>query len=70
MKALARYASFEIKEVYKQEVVTNEPDGSDIWQDVVLIAEKPFLSCLGKFRETLRRFVLCKVLMSYRGFPQ
>ena len=58
MDALARYAAFEVLDLYSQKGVTGYPDGSDLWQDTVLVGEKPFFSAAGRLRESVRRCVL------------
>jgi SAM-dependent methyltransferase len=40
-QALSRLGGLETLELYKQEGDTGYPDGSDMWQDLVLIARKP-----------------------------
>ena len=39
--ALARFASLEVLEVYSQNGPTGYSDGSDMWQDTVLVCRKP-----------------------------
>jgi len=41
--ALARFVSLEVLEVYSQNGTTGYSDGSDMWQDTVLVCRKPVL---------------------------
>lgn len=42
-RALARFALLEVLEVYTQNGPTGYSDGSDLWQDTVLVCRKPAL---------------------------
>lgn len=58
MKSLARYAAFEIVDIYGQEGETGYPDGSDLWRDTVFVGRKPFQSPVASLRENVRRHLL------------
>ncbi len=65
--ALARFARLDVLEISTQ--WTPDPsytDGSNEWQDSVLICQKPHWSIVKKFSETLRRFLLRKLMLTHK----
>jgi SAM-dependent methyltransferase len=64
-KALARFASLDILEVYSQNGTTGYSDGSDLWQDTVLICRKTASSKLASLKKDFRHYALSKLLRSH-----
>ncbi|MHB9099400.1 MAG: methyltransferase domain-containing protein, partial [Syntrophales bacterium] len=60
--ALARFACLEVSEVYSQNGTTGYADGSDMWQDTVLVCRKPASSGLLLVKTRFRRYLLRKLL--------
>ncbi len=60
--ALARFASLEVSEVYSQNGTTGYSDGSDMWQDTVLVCRKPALPKVSSWKTEFRRYWLHKLL--------
>lgn len=60
--ALARFASLEVSEVYSQNGTTGYSDGSDMWQDTVLVCRKTASSKLSLLKKGLRHYLLRKLL--------
>jgi SAM-dependent methyltransferase len=60
--ALARFASLEVSEVYSQNGTTGYSDGSDMWQDTVLVCRKPASSKLSLWKKDFRQYLLRKLL--------
>lgn len=60
--ALARFASLDVAEVYSQNGTTGYPDGSDMWQDTVLICRKAALPRLSLWKKEFRQYLLHKLL--------
>jgi SAM-dependent methyltransferase len=60
--ALARFASLEVLEVYSQNGTTGYSDGSDMWQDTVLVCRKPASSELSLLKKGFRHYLLRKLL--------
>lgn len=60
--ALARFASLDVAEVYTQHETTGYPDGSDIWQDTVLVCRKPVLPRAALWKKDFRRYLLRRLL--------
>jgi len=61
-RALARYASLEVLEVYAQTEPTDYPDGSDAWRDAVLVCRKPPLPVLSSWKRDLKNRLLRRLL--------
>jgi SAM-dependent methyltransferase len=57
--ALARFASLEVSEIYSQNGPTGYSDGSDMWQDTVLVCRKPEVSL---WKNGFRHYLLRKLL--------
>ena len=62
--ALARFASLEVSEVYSQNGTTGYSDGSDLWQDTVLVCRKPALPKLSSWKKHFTHYLLRKLLTS------
>ncbi len=60
--ALARFASLEVSEIYSQNGTTGYADGSDMWQDTVLVCRKPALPKLSSWKKELRHYLLHNLL--------
>jgi hypothetical protein len=60
--ALARFASLEVSEVYSQNGTTGYSDGSDMWQDTVLVCRKPASSKLSLWKKGFTHYLLRKLL--------
>ena len=60
--ALARFAHLDVLEVYSQKGTTGYSDGSDVWQDTVLVCRKTASSKLSLWREDFRHYLLHKLL--------
>ncbi|RPH48094.1 MAG: methyltransferase domain-containing protein [Desulfobacteraceae bacterium] len=60
--ALARFASLKVLEIYSQNGTTGYDDGSDIWQDIVLVCRKPVLPKVSLWKEDFRHRLLHKLL--------
>jgi SAM-dependent methyltransferase len=60
--ALARFAFLEVLEVYSQNGPTGYSDGSDMWQDTVLVCRKPVSSNLSLWKNGFRHYLLHKLL--------
>jgi len=60
--ALARFASLEVSEVYSQNGTTGYSDGSDMWQDTVLVCRKPALPKVSLWKKDFRHYLLRKLL--------
>jgi len=58
MKALATYSKLNILEAYTQWDNLSYDDGSDVWHDSVLIAEKPIFSLRNKISFFIKRELL------------
>jgi SAM-dependent methyltransferase len=57
--ALAKFGDLEVIEVYSQAEPTGYPDGSDQWQDLVMVARKPIsLGIRLRIKVWLRHFLL------------
>jgi len=67
MRVLARYAPFEVLEIYGQQGATGHSDGSDLWQDAVLAGRKPALSAAGRILQAVRRHLIRKCTLSPGG---
>jgi SAM-dependent methyltransferase len=63
--ALARFASLEVSEVYSQKGTTGYSDGSDMWQDTVLVCRKPASSELSLLKWDFRRYLLRLLLRQH-----
>ncbi|OQX24966.1 MAG: hypothetical protein BWK80_18110 [Desulfobacteraceae bacterium IS3] len=59
--AIARFASMEILEVRRKDTSTYT-DGSEMWQDVVLVCRKPAASRLFSWKAQIRNYLLTKLL--------
>ena len=59
--ALARFASLEVSEVFLQNGTTDYSDGSDVWQDTVLVCRKPTLPKASLWKRNFRHFLLRKL---------
>lgn len=59
--ALARFSSLEVLEIYSQEGPTGYSDGSDMWQDMVLVCRKPALPKLSLWKKCFRHYLLRKL---------
>jgi hypothetical protein len=60
--ALARFASLEVSEIYSQNGTTGYSDGSDMWQDTVLVCRKPVLPKLSLWKNGFRHYLLHRLL--------
>ena len=60
--ALARFASLEVSEIYAQNGTTGYSDGSDMWQDTVLVCRKTAPSKLSLLKKGFRHYLLRKLL--------
>ncbi len=60
--ALARFASLEVLEVHSQNGTTGYADGSDMWQDTVLVCRKPALPKVTSWITEFRRYWLHRLL--------
>ena len=60
--ALARFASLKVLEIYSQNGPTGYDDGSDMWQDMVLVCQKPASSKLSLLKKGFRHYLLRKLL--------
>ncbi|MHB8909183.1 MAG: methyltransferase domain-containing protein [Syntrophales bacterium] len=60
--ALARFARLEVSEVYSKNETTGHTDGSDVWQDTVLVCRKPASSGLSLVKMRLRHYLLRTLL--------
>ena len=60
--ALARFASLEVSEIYSQNGTTGYADGSDMWQDTVLVCRKPALPKLSFWKKGFRHYLLHNLL--------
>jgi SAM-dependent methyltransferase len=60
--ALARFSSLEVLEIYSQEGPTGYSDGSDMWQDMVLVCRKPVLPKVSLWKKCFRHYLLRKLL--------
>jgi len=60
--ALARFSSLEVLEIYSQEGPTGYSDGSDMWQDMVLVCRKPVLPKVSLWKKCFRYYLLRKLL--------
>ncbi len=60
--ALARFARLEVSEVYSKNETTGHTDGSDLWQDTVLVCRKPALSKVSLLQESFKHYLLHKLL--------
>jgi SAM-dependent methyltransferase len=60
--ALARFASLEVSEIYSQNGTTGYSDGSDMWQDTVLVCRKPALPKLSLWKNGFRHYLLHRLL--------
>ena len=60
--ALARFASLEVSEIYSQNGTTGYSDGSDMWQDTVLVCRKPALPKVSLWKKDFRHYLLHKLL--------
>ena len=57
--ALAKFGDLEVIEVYSQAEPTGYPDGSDLWQDLVMVARKPISPGIRfRIKVWLRQFLL------------
>jgi SAM-dependent methyltransferase len=63
--ALARFASLEVSEVYSQNGTTGYSDGSDMWQDTILVCRKPASSKLSLLKKCLKQYLLRKLLRQH-----
>ncbi|MCX5823858.1 MAG: methyltransferase domain-containing protein [Deltaproteobacteria bacterium] len=59
--ALARFASLEVSEVYSQNGTTGYSDGSDMWQDTVLVCRKTASSKLSLLKKRFTHYLLRKL---------
>ena len=60
--ALAHFSSLEVLEIYSQEGPTGYSDGSDMWQDMVLVCRKPILPKLSLWKKYFKHYLLRKLL--------
>ena len=60
--ALARFTSLKVLEVYSQDGPTGYQDGSDMWQDTVLVCRKPASPKLSLWKKRFRHYLLRKLL--------
>ena len=60
--AVARFSSLEVLSVYCQKKPTGYPDGSDIWQDTVLVCRKPALPKPLLWKMSFKYYLLRKIL--------
>jgi SAM-dependent methyltransferase len=60
--ALARFASLDVLEIYSQNGTAGYADGSDLWQDTVLVCRKPVSSKLSLLKKGFRHYLLRKLL--------
>jgi SAM-dependent methyltransferase len=65
-RALARFASLEVIEVYSQTGATGYSDGSDMWQDTFMVCRKAASSPLSLLKTDFRHYLLRKLLRSAR----
>lgn len=57
--ALAKFGDLEIVEIYVQTEPTGYPDGSDMWQDLVMVVRKPISPGIRfRIKRWLRHFLL------------
>ncbi len=56
--SLARFASLTVLEIYSQDGPTGYDDGSDMWQDLVLVCRKPALTRSAAFKNRCRHYLL------------
>ena len=66
-KALSKFSGLIELETYTQWEPLNYDDGSDMWQDSVLICKKPFLSYVDNFLFLVKNYMLkkaCKLAVS------
>jgi SAM-dependent methyltransferase len=62
--ALARFAFLEVSEVYSQNGTTGYSDGSDMWQDTVLVCRKFASPKVSLWKNSFRRYLL-RTLLRY-----
>jgi hypothetical protein len=60
--ALAHFASLEVSEVYSQNGTTGYSDGSDMWQDTILVCRKPVLPKVSSWKIGFRHYWLHMLL--------
>jgi SAM-dependent methyltransferase len=60
--ALARFTSLEVLEIYSQNGTTGYSDGSDMWQDTVLVCRKPASPKISLWKKGFRHCLLRKLL--------
>ena len=60
--ALARFASLQVLEIYSQNGPTGYDDGSDMWQDMVLVCQKPASTGLSSLKRRCTHFLLRRFL--------
>ncbi len=60
-RAIARFVSMEILDVHQKDTSTYT-DGSEMWQDVVLVCRKPSASRFLSWKAQIRNYLLTKLL--------
>jgi SAM-dependent methyltransferase len=60
--ALARFASLTVLEIYSQQGETGYHDGSDLWQDLVLVCQKTVSSRSGSWKRRFIQYLLRRLL--------
>jgi SAM-dependent methyltransferase len=60
--ALARFASLTVLEIYSQKGETGYHDGSDLWQDLVLVCQKTVSSRSGSWKRRFIQYLLRRLL--------
>ncbi len=62
--ALARFASLKVLEIYSQKGTTGYDDGSDMWQDMVLVCQKPASARVSLLKKRCIHYLLRRLLAS------
>ncbi len=60
--ALARFASLDVLEIYSQDETIEYDDGSDTWQDMVLVCQKPVSTSLSVLKKRCIHYLLRQLL--------